>query len=602
MAREKRGRRRRRDSEPEVVEEVVEEQTRGGRRERAPRVPGGPGFALTAGLVAGFGAGLLAFITTLWMAQTTGVDPAAAFDAGGVQAARMLAANDLQRWDRDFGTNAGLHRLLKQKVDDKLAQLSSSDSSYVDGKYDNHVEVFRKGLAVVSAGELDPWPEWLAFDKLFPKADTADELIMKARTETLSLAQAGEKGAFHGAAVTTGAGAIAKIGEVLKGSEPTKQVGDTKIYAIAHQGNVYRSYEHPMRDRSGNRAAGATAVVTLNASSVAAPDHTATAAAAGGTAFVGAFLLGFIVCLKPVKSMRRLAQQAASVAAGELDTRILVAGTPLVQSTAKSLQQIVAMVGENTGPAEVVTQTVVVPPSEEIVHALAPTSAIPQSREFEIESTHKHCEAVGNDYHDVIEVDDDRIGFFVADIPLRGVEGAMLMAQIKALFRASAPGETSPAEVLRKINRTFARDLPRGVYATAAYAICSKSSGICTFANAQHLPVVFWKLARKSSARVSSEGIALGLDAGAVFDKTIEEKSIQLDKGDRIVLFTDGAIAARNAAGAQYGEKRFYYVVNKEAPKNSAAFVNFVANDVDLFHEGAPQLDDFTILTVRRVS
>jgi serine phosphatase RsbU (regulator of sigma subunit) len=67
------------------------------------------------------------------------------------------------------------------------------------------------------------------------------------------------------------------------------------------------------------------------------------------------------------------------------------------------------------------------------------------------------------------------------------------------------------------------------------------------------------------------------------------------------MLYTDGAINAKNGAGAQYGEERFYYVVNREAPKNSAACVNFVANDVDLFHEGAPLMDDFSLVTVRKL-
>src|SRR5204862_4820402 len=107
------------------------------------------------------------------------------------------------------------------------------------------------------------------------------------------------------------------------------------------------------------------------------------------------------------------------------------------------------------------------------------------------------------------------------------------------------------------------------------------------------------KMSKKASARLSPEGIALGLDPGPVFDKTITEKAIQLEKGDRIMLFTDGAINAKSPAGVQYGEERFYYVVNKEAPKNSAACVNFVANDVDLFHEGAPLMDDFTLVPVR---
>jgi len=133
------------------------------------------------------------------------------------------------------------------------------------------------------------------------------------------------------------------------------------------------------------------------------------------------------------------------------------------------------------------------------------------------------------------------------------------------------------------------------------YAVVNRTTGIVKVASAQHLPLVFWKMSKKASARLSPEGIALGLDPGPVFDKTITEKAIQLERGDRIMLFTDGAINAKNAAGAQYGDERFYYVVNKEAPKNSAACVNFVANDVDLFHEGSPLMDDFTIVTVRKL-
>jgi len=184
---------------------------------------------------------------------------------------------------------------------------------------------------------------------------------------------------------------------------------------------------------------------------------------------------------------------------------------------------------------------------------------------------------------------------------VRGIAGAMYMSRVSALFRAAAASSDSPAEVLKTVNRGFAVDLPRGVYVTAMYVIVDPESGVCKVANAQHLPLVFWKLSKKGSARLQTQGIALGHDAGPVFDKSIEEKAIQLERGDRIVLFSDGAITAKNTAGTVYGEERFYYVVNREAPKNSAAFVNFVANDVDLFHEGSDQLDDFTILTARKV-
>ena len=128
-----------------------------------------------------------------------------------------------------------------------------------------------------------------------------------------------------------------------------------------------------------------------------------------------------------------------------------------------------------------------------------------------------------------------------------------------------------------------------------------QKKGIVAVASAGHLPLVFWKLEKKGSALLNPEGIAIGLDKGPVFEKTVVDKRIKLDRGDRYVLYTDGPVAAKNMNGEEFGEQRFYYVVSREAPKNSAAFVNFVANEVDLFHEGAVQEDDITLVTVRKV-
>jgi sigma-B regulation protein RsbU (phosphoserine phosphatase) len=331
----------------------------------------------------------------------------------------------------------------------------------------------------------------------------------------------------------------------------------------------------------------------------------AAAGAAAGAAFLGAFALALLLCLGPVKAMRKLAADTEALARGEFGTRVTVSGPDVVQAAAKNVQKLAATAAAGAAAQavpQVIQQQVIVQPVQEVQEGLAPLRGFRRPDEFEIEATQKVCPDLGNDYHDTVNVDEERVGIFVADIPnLRGVRGALYMAQVRALFRAAAPGEPSPAEVLKKVNRAFAQDLPRGVYVTAMYCVVERSTGICKVASAQHLPLVFWKMAKKASAKLQPEGIALGLDPGPVFDKTIVEKAVQIDRGDRIVLHTDGAIAARNAAGAQYGEERFYYVLNREAPKNSAACVNLIANDMDLFHEGAPQMDDFTIVTLRRV-
>jgi serine phosphatase RsbU (regulator of sigma subunit) len=220
---------------------------------------------------------------------------------------------------------------------------------------------------------------------------------------------------------------------------------------------------------------------------------------------------------------------------------------------------------------------------------------------YEIEAVHKPCSPSANDYYDYFTVDATHLGIVIADMPHAGAQGAFTASTFRALMRAYAPEETSPAAVLGRVNRIMANELKRGDHISAMYAVLDTEKGIAAVASAGHLPLVFWKLEKKGSALLNPEGIAIGLDTGPVFEKTVVDKRIKLDRGDRLVIYTDGPVAATNINGEEFGEQRFYYLVNREAPKNSAAFVNFVANEVDLFHEGAPQQDDITIVTVRKV-
>jgi serine phosphatase RsbU (regulator of sigma subunit) len=557
-------------------------------RGRGTKVPSGPSFALTIGMAAGVAAALLAFLAAFLVGAANVADPAAAMDAAGVQAARMLAAPGAERWRRSTGTTESVRMRARAWYEDQLAK----------GRVNKALH--DKAWSEFMSGKPGTGADWRpGVDMVFPPSDPQDEPLGRQWKEALTRVSGASPGALVGAAVRFPSDMTYTGNPLDPQGPPSATAGDTRIWAFA---DGRRLYVHPVLNKEGG--AEATAIVTLSAAGLSAPSPMATAGAAAGAAFLGAFLLGFVLALGPVKAIRKLALDADALGSGHLDTRVSVSGPDVVQAAARGVQKLAqyASSAASSVPSEpqYIQQQVMVQPVAEVQEGLAPLKGFKRPEELEIEATAKPCPDLGNDYYDVVNVDDDRVGIFIADIPgQRGVRGAMYMAQIRAIFRAVSPREQSPAEVLKLLNRAFAMDLPRGIYVTAMYAIVDRTSGVCRVANAQHLPLVFWKLAKKASARLAPEGIALGLDAGPVFDKTIVEKAVQLERGDRVVLFTDGAMNARNAAGAQYGEERFYYVVNREAPKNSAACVNFVANDVDLFHEGAPQVDDFTIVTAR---
>ncbi len=595
MASERRRGRKDQAAEAEIpVVEPAAAEERG--KDRGAKKGGGGGFPgaipVGAGVVAAVLAGAGAFVIG---GQSAPKDPYESLDSGGVQAARMLGAMDIDRWKPGFGTSSGIRRQVTTITAAKKKEAQTADD----------FPQFEEAMTRWFSGDSSSGSKWRpGFDMFFPQKDPADELAAKVRDDAIQNVESIEPGSFIGAAIKSSPTEALVFYPTdmpaTTGSNPVKRVGATTIYDFNFKGRAARWYEHPMKDRGGKEEG--SAVVILSTASVKDVPLAAVAAAAAGLAFVGGLVGALILAGGAKKALAQLSRDTDALAKGQLDTRVAVGGPGVVQHVAKNVQKIAALAASGAAaPPQVMVQEVVRAPVQEINESLAPSKSFERPDELEVEATQKVSAEVGNDYYDVVNVDADHVGVFIADAPVRGVKSSMMMASIRALFRANCKGQTSPAEVLKAVNRGFAVDLARGSYVTAMYAVVNKTTGVCKFACAQHLPLVFWKLAKKASARVASEGIALGLDPGPVFDKTIAEKAVQLDKGDRIMLYTDGAINAKNAAGAQYGEERFYYVVNREAPKNSAACVNFVANDVDLFHEGAPLMDDFTLVTLRKL-
>jgi hypothetical protein len=225
----------------------------------------------------------------------------------------------------------------------------------------------------------------------------------------------------------------------------------------------------------------------------------------------------------------------------------------------------------------------------------------PRLSDFEVEHLFKPGFEIGGDHFEYFRIDDAHLGVILLDTNVRGIPAALVMASARSYVRAAAPGNLSPASVLKQVNRHLAGELPPGRHVTAVYVVIDTAQGKATMASAGHLPVLVFRQASGKIAKINPAGIAMGLDVGPVFDRELQEGDVPLGPGDRLVLYTDGALRIANETGEEFGEQRFYAAVAREAPKNSQAFVNFVGSAIDQFHLSTPQNDDVTISTVKRL-
>jgi sigma-B regulation protein RsbU (phosphoserine phosphatase) len=206
-----------------------------------------------------------------------------------------------------------------------------------------------------------------------------------------------------------------------------------------------------------------------------------------------------------------------------------------------------------------------------------------------------HYEPVGpvsGDYCDLV-AEDSSIFFLLGDASGKGVAASLLMSQLHAIFRTLMTLRLSPGHLLERANRLFCEFMVPGQYATV---VCGRAdrSGKIELANAGHcLPIVH----DGKNETVKNASFPLGLFCESQYSNT----TLQLEKGDGLLLYSDGLIEADNADGAEFGEERLLRLL-KDCHNSPKAVIENCLKDLTDFQLGQPRRDDLTVLSIRRAS
>lgn len=224
---------------------------------------------------------------------------------------------------------------------------------------------------------------------------------------------------------------------------------------------------------------------------------------------------------------------------------------------------------------------------------------IPQIPGFEIFPFYRSAKEVGGDYYDFFPIDRERLAIVVADVSGKGIPGSMVMASTRTILRILGPQCGTAGELFRQTNRLVAKDIKRGMFVTAIFSLLNVRTKEMTVVSAGHNPMALFRERTAKVELVNPNGIALGFDAGPIFDRTLEESVIQLEPGDTVVMYTDGVVEAMDPKGDEYGDDRFYNFVKEHARMRSRDLVQATIKDLDAHKGTADQHDDITIVTFR---
>jgi len=230
--------------------------------------------------------------------------------------------------------------------------------------------------------------------------------------------------------------------------------------------------------------------------------------------------------------------------------------------------------------------------AEEVQRGLLPRR-VPSIPGCRIAVSWKPSSALSGDYFDVLPLGPGRFGLCIADVVGKGVPAALLMSNFQAMVKSVAGGGESPGEVCRRLNSFVCETVSSNKFITFFYAVMDTDARTLRYANAGHNPPI---LARRDGSwtRLSDGGTVLGV----LSDRRYCEAAIDLAPGDRLLLYTDGLVEARNPEGEEFGEGRLVEMVLGQQRLEPEELQERILRSVTGFTGGSLQ-DDATLIALR---
>jgi len=220
---------------------------------------------------------------------------------------------------------------------------------------------------------------------------------------------------------------------------------------------------------------------------------------------------------------------------------------------------------------------------------------------------YRQSEKVGGDLFDFIPLPHGQLGVSVGDMSGRGLEAAIQMCLAKKVIALRARdlarhGPVSPRDVLNQVNDDLRGDLDRTAFITALFAVLDPQAGTLRFARAGHeKPIRFAPGTGVDPSSVSSEGPALGVMNGDAFRSKLEERSVELPVGSRLLLFTDGVIDVQNPRGQTFSRLRLLDALRRARSDETAGeILERLFEEVARHASGGPVDDDMTAVVIAR--
>ena len=210
------------------------------------------------------------------------------------------------------------------------------------------------------------------------------------------------------------------------------------------------------------------------------------------------------------------------------------------------------------------------------------------------------------DFYDVIPLDGGRLAFVIADVADKGMGAALYMALSRTLVRAYAIDYAlryaqtylqQIAHVIQKVNARIVTDTQNDLFVTLFFGVLDPETGVFTYVNAGHNPPYLFRYHRGRRAKALRR---TGPPLGILEDARWTRRSLKIEPGETLVLYTDGVTEAMNSQGDFFGDEAFERTIRSCLHTSARTMCDAILRAVIAFEGGVPRADDVTLLILQR--
>lgn len=214
---------------------------------------------------------------------------------------------------------------------------------------------------------------------------------------------------------------------------------------------------------------------------------------------------------------------------------------------------------------------------------------------FRLAASMTPAREVGGDFYDFFMLDATHLAFLVADVSGKGVTAALYMMTAKTVIKDALLATRDIAAAFTEANRELCRNNSANMFLTAWGGVLDLETGVVAFVNAGHNPPA--KVGKSVEWLADKSGTVMAFMDCVKYTPRLAH----LAPGDVLFLYTDGVTEAMDRKGELFGEERLAATLAAVSSSSPDTVCGVVRVAVAAFADGAPAVDDLTVLAVQYV-